>query len=415
MGTGDASAFRWSASVACAPNATEHGTVDPLAVPARRGVVVFRAEDASAVTVAVTGDARALVRRKLAPTDAGAPRGPEADLRPIVRRVDVVSAGSMFEAELLFLEIARAEMPRLYRAAADRWQAWCVRLDPEAPAPTWRKTALREMDQGERDPGTLIGPMRDKDAAGRFGAGLDDAFELCRYPRELAKAPRGTPCAYKEMGRCPAACDGSEPMEAYRARARLAVDLDAPGRARAAEEAEAEMRAAADRHDFERAASCKAQADRLRALDGPAWTWADRLDRLGVVALIPSEREGWARLLAVSCAGWRAIADVEAPGPRAGWEVGPARALLDAAREACAWISARPTGPVADDAADALGLISGYLYARPKLRRGGFVRVAPGARPAEAWATALRKAARAAARGEDDHDPPGLDRELASV
>lgn len=45
---------------------------------------------------------------------------------------------------------------------------------------------------------------------------VEDAFDLCRYYNILVEAPAGRACAYKEMGKCPAPCDGSISMEQYR-------------------------------------------------------------------------------------------------------------------------------------------------------------------------------------------------------
>ena len=45
---------------------------------------------------------------------------------------------------------------------------------------------------------------------------VEDAFDLCRYYNVLVEAPHGKACAYKEMGKCPAPCDGSISLEQYR-------------------------------------------------------------------------------------------------------------------------------------------------------------------------------------------------------
>jgi hypothetical protein len=43
-----------------------------------------------------------------------------------------------------------------------------------------------------------------------------DWFDLCRYYNILVESPNATACAYKEMGKCPAPCDGSISMDSYR-------------------------------------------------------------------------------------------------------------------------------------------------------------------------------------------------------
>jgi len=382
---------------------------EPLGVvPARRGVAVLSAADGRVVTLIVTADARRLARTRLGSTrdergesDAAcdAASVPAADLRPVTRRLDLYTAGSALEADLIFLEIARAALPHVYRAATDRWRAWCVQLDPDATTPTRRKVRLGELPRSEREPRTLVGPFRDKDAAGRYGEALDDLFELCRYPRELALAPNGTPCVYKEMGRCPAACDGSEPMDAYRARARAALALSPHDRRTGAEQAERAMRAAAETHDFERAARMKDRAARFASLTKPAFAWADRLDRARWLAALPSERRGRVRLLALAAGSWRPIADVDPGRPD----------LPDAVAEADRWLAAQPVSAPDDPACDALGLVASYLYGRPKLRAGGVSRRA-GLEPGTINHD-LQAAIRSASRVKDDPAPDDPERE----
>ncbi|MEO0483708.1 MAG: hypothetical protein AAF138_08780 [Planctomycetota bacterium] len=370
------------------------------ALPARRGVVVFRSSDHQAVTIVVTADVRRLARSRLgqqAPAESETADGtqesaPAADLRPVTRGLDVYLAGSALEADLVFLDVARGLLPRVYRAATDRWRAWCMRLDPAAPMPTWKEVRLGELDVTERAPRTLVGPFRDKDAAGRYGEALDDLFELCRYPRELAQAPRGTPCVYKEMGRCPAACDGSEPMHSYRARAERAIDLSPEARAAGAVEANQAMQAAAATQQFELAARQKDRAARFAALTKPAFAHADRLDRARWLAVLPSERRGWVRLIAVALGRWRPIADVD-----------PAGEAVDAAiAEADHWLERQRDAPIADDASDAMGLLASYLYGRPKISAGALCRRTPKMHVPGACTPDVRAAIRSAARVKDD-------------
>lgn len=395
------------------------------ALPARRGVVVFRSSDHQAVTIVVTADVRRLARSRLgqqAPAesetaDATLESAPAADLRPVTRGLDMYLAGSALEADLVFLDVARGLLPRVYRAATDRWRAWCIRLDPAAPTPTWKKVRLGELDVTERAPRTLVGPFRDKDAAGRYGEALDDLFELCRYPRELAQAPGGTPCVYKEMGRCPAACDGSEPMHVYRARAERAIDVSPEARAAGVDEANQAMQAAAAAQQFELAARQKDRAARFGALTKPAFAHADRLDRARWLAVLPSERRGWVRLIAVAYGRWRPIADMD-PADMGPAEVDPAGEAVDAAiAEADHWLARQTDAPIADEASDAMGLLASYLYGRPKILAGALCRRTPKMHVPGACTPDVRAAIRSAARVKDEPsdetgDPLPRDREL---
>ncbi len=291
------------------------GGFDPASLPARPGVVVFENTDGAAVQVASTGDVRAFVDARLG---AHAQAGSRADLRPITARVAGMTVGSALEGDLVCLELARERLPSTYRALADRWRGWFIQLDAEASAPTWRKTDLFEL-VGSEPGGALLGPVGDKDGAGRFGEMLDDAFELCRFPKELAKAPNGQACAYKEMGRCPAACDGSESMDDYRARVRRAIAYASGGRVAEIERAQAEMRDAAASHDFERAANVKHRLELLSATPGKAWANIGDMAGLGVLAVLPAERFGRARLVVVTRLGVTWIADALSSDAKRAW------------------------------------------------------------------------------------------------
>ena len=364
---------------------------DDARAPARPGVVVFEGEGGSCVLVAATGDVRAFVGARLGAGADG--RGARADLRPVTTRVRAATVGSALEGDLVCLEVARERLPATYRALADRCPAWFIHLDPGEPAPTWRKINL--LGVGEELPaGALLGPIPDKHAAARFGEALDDLFELCRYPRELARAPRGTACAYKEMGRCPAACDGSEPMDAYRARVRAAIACWRDGTRVTRDAIERDMREAAGAHDFERAAALKARMGGLDVATKPRFANVGVLDDLALVLALPGERAGWARLVVFAGGELTAVADVEGD-VRAGraWDE-IERAVLDAG--ACGGGFAHSGA-----AAERLGVICSHWFRRAvkgRRRRPGFVDLR------RAWdARAVRRAIRAAATpGEAD-------------
>ena len=334
---------------------------DFLAVPARAGLECVLDADANVITLATTADLRAWSRDRLAPDTAG----PRAALAPIAEAIRWATVGSALEADWLYLELGRTLIPRTYRAAADRWQAWYLRLDADADPPTWRKGRIEEFaDAASNAPDTLIGPFRDKDAAGRFGELLDDAFELCRYPKELAQAPNGTACAYKQMGRCPAACDGSEPMHAYRDRVRDAI-LFAKDRAAYTARLDDTMRRAAADHDFEAAADAKQARGRTAKAEHRAFAHVTTLDRGRWLLLAPSARVGVARLTLAAAGTIAPIADVPVDNDDAATQV--ARQLAEHARN-------MPLPAALDGSAcERIGLVAHTLYHRPARARGGFI------------------------------------------
>ena len=87
--------------------------------------------------------------------------------------------------------------------------AWFVHVDPDANFPRYVKTT----DLAART-GVYLGPLEDKHAAARLIQLAEDAFDLCRYYNILVESPHAKACAYKEMGKCPAPCDGSISMDA---------------------------------------------------------------------------------------------------------------------------------------------------------------------------------------------------------
>jgi hypothetical protein len=100
--------------------------------------------------------------------------------------------------------------PLSYQGMVGFRPAWFVHVNPEAEFPRYVKsTDLTK-------PGLYLGPVEDKHVAARLIELVEDLFDLCRYYNLLTEAPNARACAYKEMGKCPAPCDGSISMEQYR-------------------------------------------------------------------------------------------------------------------------------------------------------------------------------------------------------
>lgn len=242
------------------------------ALPATPGALALFDERQHCVLLAASGDVRAFADRRAASITAHAESSSF--------QVRCLLCPSMFEAELAYLHLARSHMPQTCRSVTDRWRCWFLRLDPQRGR--WSPATLEE---AAADPSTFIGPLPDKHAPTRLGELLDDLFDLCRYPAELAKAPHGRACAYHDMSRCPAPCAGLEPLDSFTARFREAISaLESHAALSAA--IEARMNAAASGMHFERAAELRAHHHRLHARVGqslahiaPAPTWA----RLAVV------------------------------------------------------------------------------------------------------------------------------------
>ncbi|MEO0629935.1 MAG: UvrB/UvrC motif-containing protein [Planctomycetota bacterium] len=246
---------------------------------------------------------RSLVLDRLGPEAGG-----EYDLRGSCDEVLCWSAGSSFEADLRFMDVAAEHAPDLARQASARLTVWWLSVDHSRPGDGWTITD----EPSENAATSVLGPFLDRTSARRWSEMLDDVFELCRYPAELRKAPAGTACAYHEMGRCPAACNGSEPMSAYADRLRQAVCFDASGIEQRAGELRESMQRASAEADFERAAAVR---DRLDALPSPDERWVravGAITDLDIIAVVPPRRGSVVELLRVGRHGWCRLGAVDA-------------------------------------------------------------------------------------------------------
>ena len=305
-------------STSLASTAPRHTLVVPeqgvepgwLALPARPGVAVFEDLAGRTILIATTADLRALARRRLGSSEGVARREPgkrdiaeqlasrpHADHRSITRCVIGVEVTSALEADIVYLSEARDRMPATHQTVSERWRAWFVHVDPGAKHPQWSKTNLAGLvapraasacigTQGI-PPGAIIGPFPDKDAAGRLIERMIDAFDLCRYHSILVQAPCAVACAYKEMNRCPAPCDGTEPLDGYQARTREAIEHLTGDRTRLKALLAAQMTAAAAESNFEQAGACKQRLARLDGLDAPAFQHATVLDEWRTLLVLP--------------------------------------------------------------------------------------------------------------------------------
>ncbi len=349
-------------------------------LPAGPAVVVFEGEGRRTTLVATTADAREFVRKRLGatPPEAGdeAKRSRRVDHRVLTRRVTVVPVGSAFEAELEYVRQVRARLPAEYRAAVERWRPWWVRVDPGDEFPDLTKTNLAGASDaaprragGNRPartgPGVLVGPVPDKDAAGRLIEAVVDVADLCRFHHLLVQAPRATACAYKEMGRCPAPCDGTETMDSYRARVGAALEsLTVPAEARRAA-VESRMRDDAARQDFEGAQRRQKVLDRLRALEKPAFARVSTITRFRWLLATAGGRRGWARLHVCVGGNVLPVADVDGAG------------AAGAARDLCGCIvSAVLSAPAMELGApeiDTMALVCRWLSLAARKKRVGVV------------------------------------------
>ena len=254
---------------------------DPLTVPARWVVYLLADEHDRPVQLLCVKNLRHSLKRRLGPDVVEPTATRRIDYRALVRRVHWRRVDSAFEADVAYHEAARELFPQTYRGMVGFRPAWFVHVDEDAPFPRYTKTVDLTAAAG-----TLLGPVEDKHAAARLIQLVEDAFDLCRYYNILVQAPHGQACAYKEMGKCPAPCDGSISLEQYRhliqwSRRVLADPADYT------REQDRRMRQAASELRFEVAGKIKAYVDQLGQLGHGPFRHVAALAQFQYLALQP--------------------------------------------------------------------------------------------------------------------------------
>lgn len=227
---------------------------------------------------------RALVHRLIEPTaetpaeePADRPTGPlnprKLNLQEIVRRIRWQPAHSQFEITYHYYRLARELMPADYMEQVAFGPCRLVHVDPQAAIPRF---SVGKKLQGPG--GVNLGPFATQAQAGRYVQVLEDLFDLCRYVHILEKAPHGQACAYFEMGKCPAPCDGTIAMERYRQMMADALAFAVGRRAETLEGWRAAMEAASADLAFERAGQLKQRLERAEALEHESFAQVRPMD-----------------------------------------------------------------------------------------------------------------------------------------
>jgi excinuclease UvrABC nuclease subunit len=247
------------------------GPLDPwlARVPAKWVVYLMSDVDNRPVQLLCVKNLRYSLKRRLGGEDVVGP-SKRVVYRDLVRSVSWTRVDSAFEADLLYHDIARQTFPESYQGMLGFRPAWFVHLNPATAFPRYLKTTDLSIRTG-----TLVGPIEDKHAAARLIQLVEDCFDLCRYYNILVESPNALACAYKEMGKCPAPCDGSISMDQYRVLIQLSLKvlLDPADYVR---EQERRMGQAAAELRFEIAAKIKTYIEQLSQLGrGPfRFAWA---------------------------------------------------------------------------------------------------------------------------------------------
>lgn len=212
-----------------------------------------------------------------------------ADLAEVVRGVRWRQVYSPFEARWWYYRLVRELHPRDYRKEVSFGPAWFLHADWARPIPELRVSERVWCTDGE-----FIGPWPTHKSCQQALEGLWDLFDLCRYPEQLRKSPAGTRCAYADMGRCDAPCDGSVPLERYVERCRDAWRFARDGVAEWMGCATEKMRQSAAEQRYELAGQLKQQLEFARIWQRQWSPTVRRLEELCFLLAIPAtRRKAW--------------------------------------------------------------------------------------------------------------------------
>ena len=262
-------------------------------IPARWVVYLMTDSDDRPVQLLCVKNLRYSLERRLLTEESVGP-SKRVNYREIVRRIYYRRVDSAFEADVVYLEAARQLFPESYQGMVGFRPAWFIHVDPDANSPRYVKT----IDLSPRS-GTLLGPVEDKHSAARLIEQVEDLFDLCRYYNILIESPHGKACAYKEMGKCPAPCDGSISIEQYRRMIEWSlstlVDPDEMIRQQTRR-----MQAAAADLKFEIAAKIKSYVDAVAQLRKGPFRHVRRLKDFSYLSFQRGPREGQAKIFLIT-------------------------------------------------------------------------------------------------------------------
>jgi DNA polymerase-3 subunit epsilon len=281
------------------------------------------------------------------------------DYRDLVRRIHWRRVDSAFEADFAYWTAARSLFPNSYQGMMANRPAWFVHVDPSARFPRYVRTTDIST-AGEQ----LIGPIEEKQGAQKLIQLAEDAFDLCRYYNVLTEAPRGKACAYKEMGRCPAPCDGTVSMDRYRAMIAASCQAMVDPSAEVAAETRRMTEAAAELK-FEQAGRIKGRIDLLSQFAAGPFRHARRIEEFQFLAVQRGPRAGTAKLFLVTPGS---VEEVEGL-------IAEPKSSSDLLREILSLAADRARLPLDATAAERVGLVAHHLFLPKQQQQGVFLRI----------------------------------------
>jgi len=316
-------------------------------IPAKMAVYLLTAPEEGQdkpVLLATVGNLRAALQRRLTdlPPDQKTKR---VAYGQICTQLHYRIVHSPLLAHYTYWAVAREIFPESYRDMLGWRPAWWITLNPKENFPRFRRTQEIALNETRH-----FGPIPERTATGRLIETLEDLFELCRHYEILRQAPAGKACAYKEMGKCPAPCDGTVPMEHYHRQLHDAADyLSRGGYAAWRDKTESAMKAAAARLDFEAAGKIKTLIQRGSYVTADPFVHMRELREFKYLSLQPGKGKPWIQPLIIRGSEIHELAPMARktlPAAAAG--------LLEECRKA-------QSAPISQTDAEVIGLICRHL------------------------------------------------------
>ncbi|MCG3136616.1 MAG: UvrABC system protein C [Phycisphaerae bacterium] len=230
-------------------------------LPAQGGVYALTSTEQQLILLSFGENLRRILQHRWSAAESTEQRTKRADLADITRAIWWTPTFSTFETSLRFLEIAHLFYPQNYRQMVNFGPAWYLTLDLQNRLPHWQATADPQIGRT-----CCVGPFPIRSTAEELVHGLEDQFDLCRYHHILEQTPHGQACSYAEMGRCPAPCNGSIPLEDYFRQLQVSADFVLQEPPTWLTTLQTRMAAAAQQRAYEQAARLKDQLQNAHRL-----------------------------------------------------------------------------------------------------------------------------------------------------
>ncbi len=231
-------------------------------LPASGGVFALAGAHDQVLLLSGGETLRRLVGARLYPPDAPNSR-PRTDVLAITQQVWWEPTECAFGTLVKFHEISYQLYPREHLKMCRFGPCWFAVIDLADRFPRW--LASRQPLLGRS---ACVGPFARRAQCQALVQHLEELFSLCREHPILEQTPRGQACAYFEMGRCPAPCDGTIPWSQYQTSLAQSVDWVVRQSPDVVANLRAAMLAASDTLDFEEAARRRLTIEHAEAAAG---------------------------------------------------------------------------------------------------------------------------------------------------